>query len=234
MRKRLHEEHLFFLLRLSFILIWISFLFGCGSKYVSINQVDNIEDLRINRVAIIPFAADRMYSNGESEIAPEGAAILTRLMEKKLDQFYYLITREKVEVLLSQIKSPRAQQIATILGRELEVDAVLMGLVTRYQLRKGNNYAVSQPASVAFELYLLDSKKGKTLWSASFDKTQKSLSEDLSNLSSFIQREWKWLNAEELMELGVDQIVDKFPGMHERREQKKLEPLRLPRLLDIG
>jgi hypothetical protein len=186
-------------------------------------------ELQINRIAIVPFAAGHIRSHE----AGEGAATLTRLMGKKLDRFYYLIPREKVETLLSEIKFLRAQQIATTLGRELEVDAVLMGLVTHYQLRKGNNYAVSKPASVAFELYLLDSKQGKILWSASFNKTQKSLSEDLSNISSFIQGEWRWLTAEELMELGVNKIVDKFPGMRERKEQKKLKPLRSPSL-DMG
>lgn len=233
-RDRLQKEHFYFLLRLSLILIYISSLFSCVTKYISIDQVENIEYLKINRIAIVPFTTDRMHSNGVSETAAEGAATLTRLMEKKLDRFYYLITREKVAAVLSETKSLSVQQIATILGRKLEVDAVLTGLVNRYQLRKGNNYSVSQPASVAFEIYLLDSKKGKTIWSASFDKTQKSLSEDLSNIFSFIQGEWRWLTAEELMELGVNQIIDKFPGMRERKEQKKLKPLRSPWPLDMG
>ena len=175
-----------------------------------------------------------MHSDETGTIATEGAAILTQLIEKKLDRFYYLIPREKVEALLSKIQFLRTQQTATFLGRELEVDVVLMGLLTRYQLRKGTNYSVSQPASVAFELHLMDSKKGKILWSASFDKTQKSLSEDLSNITSFLKSEWKWLTAEELMEMGVNQILDKFPGMHKRKEQRKLKPLNLPWSLDMS
>ena len=233
-RNRLHKKYPCSLLRLSLALIYISSHFGCTSKYISIDQAKNIEDLKINRIAIVPFTTDLMDSDGVSGIAAEGAALLTRSMETKLDRFYYLITKEKVAALLSETKLLKAQQVATILGRELEVDAVLMGLVTRYQLRKGNNYAVSHPASVAFKLYLFDGKKGRTLWSASFDKTQKSLSEDLSNISSFIQGEWRWLTAEELMELGVNQIVDKFPGMRKRKEQKKLKPRRSPWPLDMG
>ena len=233
-RNSLHKKYPCSLLRLSLTLICISSHFGCISKHISIDQVENIEDLKINRIAIVPFTTDLIYSDGVNGIVAEGAAILTRFMETKLDRFYYLITREMVAALLSETKLLKAQQLATTLGRELEVDAVLMGLVTQYQLRKGNNYAVSQPASVAFELYLLDGKKGRTLWSASFDKTQKSLSEDLSNISSFIQGEWRWLTAEELMELGGNQIIDRFPGMRERKEQKKLKPLRSPWPLDMG
>lgn len=233
MKNRLHKEQLSLLVSVSFIVMGILFLLSCGSKHISINQVENITEFKINRVAIVPFAADSIHSDGESAITAEGASTLTRLVERKIDPFYYLISGARVEILLSDTRSLRSQQIATMLGRELKVDAVLMGLVTCYQSREGTNYAVSQPASVSFELYLLDSRKGKIIWSARFDKTQKSLSEDLSNISSFIQGEWKWLTAGELMELGVNQILDKFPGMRERQEQRKLKPLRSPSL-DMG
>ena len=223
------KKYLCFPARLSVTLFYIILLFGCGSKYLSINQVDNINELPINRIAIVPIAADHTASYE----TVEGATVLTRLLLKKLDRFYYLIPEEKVEALLSKTHSLRAQQIAILLGRELEVDAVLMGLVNYYQSRKGNDYSVSQPASVAFELHLTDGKRGTLLWSANFDKTQKSLSEDLSNFSSFLQGEWRWLTAEGLMELGVNQIIDKFPGIRKRQEQRKLKPLRSPSL-DMG
>ena len=223
-----------FLLRLSLISLCITSLIGCGSKHIHIEQADNIEELSINRIAIIPFAADRMPSEEESRTATEGAAMLTRIVEKKLDCFYYLIDRKKIEAFLSEIQPLEAQQIAKMLGRKMEIDAVLMGLVNHYQPRKGNSYSVSQPASVAFELYLFDGEKGEVIWSASFDKTQKSLSEDLSNISSFLKGEWKWLTAEELMEMGVNQILDKFPGMQDRKEQKKLKPMSSTLSLDLG
>lgn len=229
MRNKSDKKYLCFPARLSVNLFYIILLFGCGSKYISINQADHINELPINRIAIVPIAADHTSSYE----TVEGATVLTRLLLKKLDRFYYLIPEEKVEALLSKTHSLRAQQIAILLGRELEVDAVLMGLVNYYQSRKGNDYSVSQPASVAFELHLTDGKRGKILWSASFDKTQKPLSEDLSNFSSFLRSEWRWLTAEELMEVGVDQIIDKFPGMHKRQEQRKLKPLSSPSL-DMG
>ena len=229
MKNTSSKEPFCFFVRSILILLYISSFFGCGSKYISINQVDNIDELTINRIAIIPIAADHT----SSDETVEGAVVLTRLMETKLERFYYLIPKEKVNVLLSKTKSLRAQQISILLGRELGVDAVLMGLVTYFQSRKGSDYAVSQPASVAFELHLTDGKRGTLLWSANFDKTQKSLSEDLSNFSSFLQGEWRWLTAEGLMELGVNQIIDKFPGIRKRQEQRKLKPLRSPSL-DMG
>ncbi len=233
LKKQLFKNRISFSFSLSVIIYFIATSSGCVSKYISINQIDNIEDLIINRIAILPFSADPRCSDVEHITATEGAEALTRLIEKKLDRFYYLIAREKVGALFYKMQPQRARQVATMLGRALEVDVVLFGMVTRYQLRKGTNYSVSKPASVAFELYLMDGKKGEVLWSASFDKTQKSLSEDLSNIYSFLKEEWRWLTAEELMELGANLMVDKFPGMRQRQQQRKLKPLQSPSL-DMG
>lgn len=232
-KKQLYQSRIISLLKLSVLILFITTSSGCASKHISINQIDTIDDLKINRIAILPFSADPRCSDVEHITATEGAEALTRLIEKKLDRFYYLITREKVAALFHEMQPQRAKQVATMLGKTLEVDVVLFGIVSRYQLRKGNNYSVSEPASVAFELYLLDGKKGKALWSASFDKTQKSLSEDLSNIYSFLKEEWRWLTAEELMELGANLIVDKFPGMRQRQQQRKLKPLTSPSM-DMG
>jgi len=229
MCNRTFKEHFCLLAKLTALLLYVTSFFGCGSKYISINQIDTIDELIINRIAIVPIVSDHLYSDE----TVKGATVLTRLMEKKLDRFYYLIPGERVEGFLSKIKPLRAQQIATLLGRKFNVDAVLTGVVTCYQSRVGNDYAVKQPASVAFELQFTESKRGAFVWSARFDKTQKSLSEDLSNIASFLQGEWRWLTAEELMELGVNQILDRFPGMRKRQEQRKLKPLRSPSL-DMG
>jgi len=234
MRNRLYNKYHRFWLRLTLLLTCTFPLLGCWSKFISIEQIENIKDFKINRLAIVPLTANRTYPEDSSRSLAEDTAILTRLLKTELDRFYYIITREKVKAALSMMPSLKPQQIATILGKELAVDAVLMGRVTRYQLRKGAAYAASQPASVAFELYLLESKKGTIIWSARFDKTQKFLSEDLSNISSFIQGEWRWLTAEELMKLGLNQTLDKFPGMRERKEQKKLRPLRSTLPSDLG
>lgn len=234
MQNKLYTQPHFFL-AIAVLGFFISLHMGCRSKFITINQVDNIEEIPINSIAIVPIFADITYEDLEDgSLAPEGAVLLTHLIEKKLDHYYYLITGDRVTSPLRGRVSLKSQQIALILAKELEVDAVLMGMITRYQLRKGTSYSASEPASVSFELYLMESSKGSLVWTASFDKTQQSLSDDLSNFFSVLQTEWKWLTAEELMELGVNQLIENFPGMHQRKEQKKLKPLAPPWSLDLG
>ena len=70
---------------------------------------------------------------------------------------------------------------------------------------------VESPASVAFAVGLIDVASGKMLWEATFDKTQRSLSEDIRDAPAFFKEGAKWLTAKELARYGVNQIFKKFP-----------------------
>ena len=68
------------------------------------------------------------------------------------------------------------------------------------------------PASVAFEIHLIKTIDGSTIWRGVFDKTQKSLMEDVFQISSFFKGGGKWLTARQLSKQGMDEIFETFPG----------------------
>ncbi len=98
-------------------------------------------------------------------------------------------------------------------GKELGADGVLVGYVFRYRERKGRDFSVEKPASVAFELHLVRVRDGVTVWRSSFDRTQTSFMENLSQLSYFPNWGIKWLTAKELTTEGIDEILKTFPGI---------------------
>jgi hypothetical protein len=49
------------------------------------------------------------------------------------------------------------------------------------------------------------------LWQAKFDKTQRSLSEDILDARAFFKKGAKWLTADQLARYGVNEIFKKFP-----------------------
>ncbi|HME62306.1 MAG TPA: hypothetical protein VKH62_13770, partial [Candidatus Binatia bacterium] len=57
--------------------------------------------------------------------------------------------------------------------------------------------------SVAFVLDLIDVRRGDVIWSARFDETQKSLSENIFAIGDIGQRGVRWLTAEQLTQEGV-------------------------------
>jgi hypothetical protein len=96
-------------------------------------------------------------------------------------------------------------------GRNLGANLMLLGTVWRYLDREGSPAGATRPASVAFDMYLLDVESGTLLWSANFDETQRSLSENILDASVFFKRGAKWLSASELADYGVREIVKKLP-----------------------
>ena len=91
-------------------------------------------------------------------------------------------------------------------GRALNAQAVLVAFLYRYSDRIGSRYAAQQPASVAFDLYLLRVPDGRILWTGLFNETQRALSENLLELNKFIKRKG-WVSADELAAAGLDDVM---------------------------
>jgi hypothetical protein len=109
------------------------------------------------------------------------------------------------------LKKPLLEVLKKV-GNELGADALALGYIYRYTERVGYDYSSEHPASVAFEIYMIKPIDGSTIWRGIFDKTQKSLMEDLFQISSFYKSGGKWLTAQQLSKQGMDEIFEKFPG----------------------
>lgn len=106
-------------------------------------------------------------------------------------------------------------EVIRTVGTNLDVDAVLAGYIYRYRERRGYAYAVEQPASVAFGVYLVRVKDGSLVWKGVFDKTQSSLMENILDVKTFIRGHGRWLTATQLAEAGIEHLLTTFPGKAE-------------------
>lgn len=78
--------------------------------------------------------------------------------------------------------------------------------IYRFQERKGGNYSVEKPASVAFHMHLMrDNVVGKVF---EYKEDQKALSQNLFTVGKFFQRGGRWVTAEALAEEGVNEGLD--------------------------
>ncbi|PKN52101.1 MAG: hypothetical protein CVU55_08585 [Deltaproteobacteria bacterium HGW-Deltaproteobacteria-13] len=126
-----------------------------------------------------------------------------------------LIPAEKVEGVYKRIsseslKEPSLKRLEKV-GKELGADFVAVGYVYRYVERVGYKYSSERPASVVFEIHLMKTIDGSLVWRGFFDKTQKSLMEDVFQVSSFLKGGAKWLTARQLTEQGMSNIFETFP-----------------------
>lgn len=113
--------------------------------------------------------------------------------------------------LLAESLDLPEQNILLEMGRELGADAVVSGTIFRFRQRVGTSYASDTPAAVAFSMYLLRVADGSVIWDGYFDETQKTLHEDLLQLSTFIKRGGAFLTAEQLAHSGLNKVMAGFP-----------------------
>ena len=96
-------------------------------------------------------------------------------------------------------------------GDSFKADAVLAGYIYRWREREGSDFAANRPASVAFSLLLISTAEGRILWRGKFDKTQRSLSENILDLATFRESGGRWSTAEKLSLLGIRNLLAEMP-----------------------
>jgi len=142
---------------------------------------------------------------------------LSNLLFEKLtkDSRRQWVSPREASAAFSQLASSNPtltdRDIYVRIGKALSADGVLGGHVYRWRERQGTEYGVNLPASLAFDLYLMNAGNGMILWKARFDKTQISLSENLLDLQTFLKARGRWMTADELSEIGLTDFVETFP-----------------------
>ena len=160
-----------------------------------------------------------------SEIVPGSQNILTQILYGKLEALgtFTVLPAEKVEEVRSKGDwsgfeiDPISASIR--LGRELNAAFVMAGILFRFEERIGSSLGVEKPASVAFDLHLFRLRDGARVWDATFDETQKPLSDNLFQIGSFFRSGAKWLTAEELAGVGINEVLKKLPEVKELQEK---------------
>jgi len=204
------------------IILTVAILSGCTSKEISPESGYHLSGTE--KILVLPFKNITMiYGKGESVRCPVcGKVFITGgvyadAIEKITNNLVSnLKSQRKYDILTSSIVGEEQtfseRKLIIKKGREYNADAVIVGYVYRYIERVGKWYSVKSPASVAFGIHLLSVKNSRILWSAHFDETQHSLSENLFNLKTFIKRKASWITADEMATSGLEEILKTFPN----------------------
>lgn len=96
-------------------------------------------------------------------------------------------------------------------GTKLGCDAMLLTTVSRFTQREGSTYAVDSPASVAFDMRLINVDTGASLWSTTFSETQQSVMSNVLSWGKAESRGFQWITAEELISQAVKERLEIFP-----------------------
>lgn len=214
-----------------FIIILLTLPVGCKSPALVTQAKD--APLQVEKLLVLPFMdMAKVYGVNENvrcpvcsnvivtkEVTAGAADFLTdhlfSMLQNNTD--FKLIPPGLAEgvrsSLLSDDKSaPLEYDLLIATGRALKADAVMAGYIFRFKERVGTQYAVKSPASVAFEIHLIQTADGRILWSGQFNETQRSLSEDLLKIGTFLKRKAKWITAREMAQAGLEETLRSMSG----------------------
>jgi hypothetical protein len=139
---------------------------------------------------------------------------LVTFIKDRPDYLYFPISQgegEAASLMTNNHGGLWDKQFFAEMGRSLKADAVLTGCIYRFQERVGTRHSVDIPASVEFDLHLIDSVNGSIVWSGFYNETQQSLSENFLNIKTFIKRKGRWITAEEMAVSGLLDVLRTFP-----------------------
>jgi len=205
------------------------FIFVFGLTILWVHQI--VAEVKPH-LAILPFFVEReavcqickrVYSRGE--ILPGSQNTLTRLLQEKMEAIktFKVLPIEKMEEVLSLWDKRQFEEkiipTSIQLGRELNVDFIIIGFLFRFEERIGSPIGVERPASVGFDIHLFRLRDGIEVWKGRFDETQRPLSENLFKIGSFFRRKASWLTAEELASVGMDEMLRRLPAPQELKER---------------
>jgi hypothetical protein len=199
-----------------FFLLLTACSFGAGN--LQSRHSSDLEARRIRRIASMPpsvLSDDPRGKTGQSTVLDARSSerdtgeTLARLTYSALAALpsWQIVSdseiREVAQTLPPGVEATRMRQI----GQMVYADAVMIGRVHRYRERVGEEWGAKSPASVSFVLDLIDVRRGDVIGSASFDETQKSLSDNIFAIGEIGQRGIRWLTAEQLTQEGVKKAV---------------------------
>ncbi len=183
----------------------------------------------INKVVVVGFQA-AMSQGEEPEVVQDpltGAVFSAEPVSRSVAQemnkslFEALVAQAKYELIppnqakgvlsgIAGLDSDLGEgplEILQKVGERFGADAVLAGYIYRWREREGGDYSVRRPASVAFDLHLIKVGDGAIVWKGRFDKTQRSLSENVFDVGTFIQGGGRWMTAQKLAILGLRKLL---------------------------
>lgn len=184
-----------------------------------------------NRIAVIAFQPLRPEGGtGNTVLCPicgkaSAGGIIQEGAEKIVEEIFVeklkarddvvLMPAEKVQKAAQKYSADGTENFQATglikIGRELKADFLAVGYVSRFAERVGYRYSSEHPASVVFEIHLIRAADGKSVWRGYFDKTQRSLMENVLDISPFFKGGAKWMTARELTELGMEDVFETFP-----------------------
>lgn len=179
---------------------------GCISTVVD----ESFPALGERRAPIQRVAVARMVTRPEAAI-PAAPLIARELAEALVARGVEVVMPDAAGDAGTALGAAGLRELADRLHRELGVDAVLVGEITRWVEREGGAAGSQRPASVGMHVELYGAPDAQRLWRGQFDHTQQALTENLLLTPQYPGGGTRWLTATEFAQFGARELAAALP-----------------------
>lgn len=105
---------------------------------------------------------------------------------------------------------PQALAYWVEVGRQANVDFLLVPQIIDLRERQGGDMGVTQSASVMMDVFLISVQSGTLVSRSNYDEKQVGLADNLLEVGKFVGRGGKWLTALDLAREGMQKAIKEF------------------------
>lgn len=188
--------------------ITLALVAGCARATTPPLDVSSRGDIgRIRTIVVMQAVAD---PEAAGDLPPEASVAVSHLVLQAAmkEAGWRLVPGEAVFAKLPAAKAP--EERAGALAKAVHADVAVTATIARYRERVGSAYGATAGASVSLQIFAVPAGGGEAQWRARYAITQEPLAYNLWNLWGVLRGGPKWLTADELARIGVDEAVDRF------------------------
>ena len=148
----------------------------------------------ISEIVILPLQPNGIVGPSANPEVTTSATTLTPALVEAFDAFttYRIANVERADAVKHAVDSIATRALSNAerakeIGRISGADAVLVSELNRFVDSDGSRFGAANPSAVGFHLWLLDGRSGQLLWSASYDRQEESLSDNLYRLPEAVK-----------------------------------------------
>lgn len=173
----------------------------------------------LQKIAVAPFEASRHFASWASREgveANEAAASVSRFVTEALEERdLEVIASHDLQVAFEvdgrEMPLQAPMTLARLAHEEFGAQAILLGVLRRWRAREGSAYGSAHPASLEFEVTLYSAPGAEKLWTARFDQTQSSLTENPLTSVRYPSGGTRFLSTAELARWGASLVAAELP-----------------------
>jgi hypothetical protein len=180
---------------------------GCSRAVTPPLTVKAARDLgSVRSLVVVPASASSTMSD---DGAAQGVEAVSRMLMSAASREtqWRVVSAERDPGAPAKLAAEGPEARAGALAAELHVEAAVTATIAVYRERVGTAYGVSEPASVSLQVLLVRAGQKQAAWRADYTQTQEPLTYNLWNLWGFVRGGPKWLAADDLAGIGIDEAV---------------------------